>query len=288
MGDAAVKESRRVLRLVQDHLSQSHQTLGVQQKSLGLVDVLYHPENSSPLINFVSPRKKTAWVPAPEVKKGLDELRNMGRTPRVYYIEGLFPPGCAKSLHQLELGVEQESPIITYKFTEETKPIAYELERGLNIVQARTHEGISIWWYVWRNAYYDVVTQAIDPVYVGRDIRENYLGNQIDMLLYRFGFPVGVVRTTVFHNTAHIKALAVMREVRTKEMVSLLYKAALKLAQERGCELVFTSGSTEIERAACREIGFVDAGSIVIYGEGNDKSPGDDNGDLEEPVFILR
>ncbi len=287
----SIKESRRVLRLVQAHLAQAHQNLGVQTEAFGLVDVMHHSGNSSAQLNYVAPRKKTAWVPAPEVKRGLDRLRELKRTPRVYYIEGLFPPVFARSLLNLGLMVEREHPIVTFKLSAEEKAPAYKLGDAMSIVKPTTADGIALWWYVWRNANFDVVTSGTDPVYIGRDLQEMAFGNQVDLVLYRYGFPIGVARLSIYGQTAHISAAALMHEHRSRENITLLYKLALKTAEDQGCQLVFTTGTSEQDRIVCREIGFLDSGSIVVYAESieRDEPPTNiDDNRVEEPVFVLR
>src|SRR5829696_21106 len=106
MDESAVKESRRILRLIQDHILQAHSLLGVEQESAGMVDVLHHPTNRNGDLNYVTPRRNTAWVSGGYVEKGLERLRQLGRTERVQYVEGLFPPLFAKTLR--ELGLEPE------------------------------------------------------------------------------------------------------------------------------------------------------------------------------------
>ena len=132
MGDAdnsaAIKESRRVLRRVQKHLSQSLIDMGANRENIGLVDVVYHPKNKLPHINYVSPRKNAAWIPGPGIKKGLERLRELERKPRVIYIEGLYPPLFAKSIRDLGLVIEQESTIMVYKLDEERGVISQWLE----------------------------------------------------------------------------------------------------------------------------------------------------------------
>lgn len=278
MSDAAVKESRRVLRLVQAHLSQSHANLGVQQQTLGLVEVMYHPENNLPHLNYVSPRQKTAWVPGPEVEKGLSHLESLGRAPRVSYIEGLYPPLFAQSLRQLGLEVESETPIMTYTIPEGR--IAPQLPDDLHVEYPDSQDGVALWWYVWRNARYDVQTGGAEPVYIGRDLREIMLGSQRDVLLYRYRFPVGVARLTIHNTTANISAIALMKEVRTPEMLTHLYQMTIQAAVDKGCEIVFMAVPAEQEQRICRSLGFINTGNLVTFA----RTPEQINA---EPLFMF-
>ena len=289
MDRTAIKESRRVLRFVEEHLAQSHLNLGVKQESVGLVDVVHHPSNKLSHLNYVSPRRKTAWIPGPEIEKGLEQLRRLKRVPRVYYIEGLYPPLFAKSLRDLGLVVEDEIPLMAYKVEDHPEGTSFGMLSGMNTEIAEDQDGVAMWWYVWRNAYYDVITGGTEPVYIGQDMRQITLGRQVDVLVYRYSFPVGVIRLTIHEKTAHINAIAIMKEERTAQVIKVIHQAALKTAVDRGGTLVFTTGDSDKNRNICREIGFVDFGSIVCYAEPSENlSEGTDDKALAEPVFVLR
>lgn len=288
MDDAAIREARRVLRQVHTHMSEAHHHLGAQVEDLGLVEVLHHPSSTLPHLNYVSPRRNTAWIPSPEIEKGLKWLREHDRVARVYYVEGLFPPLFAKSLRELGLSVEREIAIMTYKVEEKPDRRSMTPPDGVYAREVNDQDGIALWWYVWRNARYDVVANGVEPVYVGKDMRELVLGNQADIILYQHTFPIGVARLTLNNETANITALAVMKEARKPENVQLLYETALDTAISRGCKLIFTSGESEEERRLCRKLGFVDAGSIVCYADSsvpNQEVSDDDH--VEQPAFIL-
>ncbi|NJO54968.1 MAG: hypothetical protein HC829_09190 [Bacteroidales bacterium] len=109
MDEAAVRESRKILRRVQEHLHHAHAGLGARQETVGLVDVLYHPTSTLSSLNYVTPRRSTAWVPSEMINQGLEHLRKLERTPRVQYIEGLFPPLFSKTL--FDLGLEADCPL---------------------------------------------------------------------------------------------------------------------------------------------------------------------------------
>lgn len=285
---AAVKEIRQALRLVQEHLLNAHFTLGAQCESIGLVDVIYHPENRLPALNYTTPRKNTAWVSAKEIAQGLDYLRSAQRTARVSYIEGLFPAMFAKTLSGLGLAAEQETPIMLF-YADKTPLNPAPLPNGMTLHHVTDQRGIEAWWYVWRNAHYDVISLGVEPLFVGQDIREISAGRQIDILLYHHGFPAGVARMTIYNETAHIAGLALMKEIRTAQMQHALQTAAIQLAIERGCKLIFAPGDTDTDRQLCRQIGFMDSGSIVCYSEKSGNAYGDHHDVfMAQPVLVLR
>jgi hypothetical protein len=298
MDDAAVKEIRHLLRQAQEHLYLAQINLGAQRETLGLVDVIHHPTNPIPDMNYVSPRRNTAWVAGNFVQQGLNRLTALGRTPRVQYIEGLYPPLFAKTLRDLGLEAERETPLMIYKvggiptLTDVSPPPASQVEpEGTHIEIVSDQRGLELWWYVWRNAFYDVLTLGVEPLVVGRDMAAIHMGQQIDILLHRQQFPVGVARVSLQpeNHTGHIVALALLREVRSPELIRLLYTTALQTALERGCELIFAPGESEEDRELCRTLNFVDVGSMMCYVQRTDPSKEeDDNGILAQPVLALR
>jgi hypothetical protein len=290
---AEEKESRRILRQVQEHLINVHTNLGAKQDTVGMVDVFHHPTNPIPNLNYVTPRRNTAWVSGTMVEQGLNHLRTFGRTARVQYIEGLFPPLFAKTLRDLKLEVERETPLMIYKpdgingHQPPPLPTTLNLPDGVSIEQVNDRTGVELWWYVWRNAFYDVLSLGVEPLFVGRDMAAMRLGQQLDFLAYRYGFPVGVARLSIQGETAHILALALLKEVRNPAMTRSLQTAVLKGAVERKAKLIFAPGETDADRRLGRELGFVDFGSIVCYSAPAEKAreTQHDNNPLEQPVL---
>lgn len=295
MDGEGVKASRRVLRRIQDHLYHAHANLGALQESVGLVDVLYHPVNTLASLNYVTPRRNTAWVSGEMIQQGLDHLRQLQRTPRVQYIEGLYPPLFSKTLRDLGLVPEWELPLMVYikeGFQGEVPPPVQvgSLPDSVTLEPVTDQRGIELWWYVWRNAVYDVLTLGVEPLYVGRDMAALKMGHQIDILAYRAGFPVGVSRVSVQGDTAHVLAIALLREVRTAEMTRVLLAASTKAALERNCTLIYAPGEGEADRRLCRDMGYLDFGSTVRYSippvDGAGKVQ--DEHILGQPVLALR
>lgn len=270
MDDAAIQETRRLLRKVQEHLLLAHAAFGAQRETLNLVEVVHHPGSTLADFNYVTPRRNTAWVSANFIQIGLERLEALGRTPRVQYIEGLFLPMFARALRSLGLMLEREIPLMIYiaDGVAGIKPPVLPALTPPDSVQLQTvsdQRGRDLWWHVWRNAFFDVQTLGVEPVSVTGDTPPDE--RQQDIILYQHGFPVGVVRLTFQpdNGTAHIVALALQREDRSPEKLRLLLMRALEAAQARGCPVVFAPGESDDDRRLYRDLGFVDLGSIVCY-----------------------
>lgn len=267
MTRAEVKEARETLRRVETHLRQAHLNMGSIEESSGMVDVIHHPYSHLPTINYITPRRKTAWVSTTYIEQGIDYLRDLGRRARVRFADGLFPPIFGRSLRDLGLSLETENPLMVYRADVERLSITFPPDVQFSFVA--NHDSMGIWWYVWRNAYYNVAVSTVDPMYIGHSMRDVYLGHQINIIMYKNRFPIGATRITIHDNTAHIAAHAVMREFYTPEWDKTLRLVAMDAALSEGCDLLFVSGSDDETRARYRELGFIDSGSIVCYADAN-------------------
>jgi len=288
MSDAQIKEARVVMRRVQEHLRQSHINMGAKTQTVGFVDVIYHDDRLMPALNYVMPRKNTAWVSGKHIENGLQVLKQKDRLMRVLFVEGLYPPVFLRALRDIGLTAEQEMPIMVYQ-PEKGALKTPLMPPQLAAARVNDQQGMAIWWYVWRNAFYEVATSGAEPLLLGRDMRELALGTQLDVILYRYGLAVGVARMTLHEGSAHIVAQALMREVRTPELAQQLLAAAVKIAVNNDCDMVFLSGETDAARGEMRDMGFVDAGSVVRYAIlPDDPQRNEANNDsLAQPVLII-
>jgi hypothetical protein len=288
MSQDPVKESRTVLRRVEAHLRQSHLDMGAQDEAMGFVDVIHHASSSLPSLNYVTPRKNTAWVSSQYIQKGLDTLKDMGRVSRVRFAEGLYPPAFLGSLRELGLKVEAELPIMVYK-PDGNPRIIPTLPAEVSFSRADNAESLGLWWYLWRNAYYDVAVSGVEPLAIGRDLRDVYFKRQINLVMYRHRYPMGALRMTFHDGSAHLVAHAMLRELREASWERLIREVALDAAIQEGADMIFTTGKSEAERRIYRQMGFLDAGSIVSYAELNGDNPSKNTPDdsLAQSVLVV-
>ena len=292
MQRTAVKESRQILRRIQDHLYQTHENLGGTTEAIDLVDVCSHPTNALASLNYITPRRNTAWVAGAAVQKGVQHLRAMKRTPRVQYIKGLYPPHFATTLLDLGLREEREFPLMIYVkngFNNQQPPLVEvgNLPAGIRLERVMDQRGAKLWWYVWQTAFYDVISPGVEPLYAGQDLNTLQQGHQIDILLYRNDFPIGVARLSIQQEVAHVVALALMKEACTPELSRALYAAGIEAALDHHCTLIYAPGEADGEMA--HSLGFLDFGRIVCYTSDTDAAEEDhDEHILGQPVLALR
>lgn len=285
----AIREARRVLRQVQVHLNQISINHGAQCESVGFMEVYTHPRNTYPELNYTTPRKGTAWVSAKDIEQGLELLRQRDRTPRLVYIEGLFPPQFARTLRGVGLRMEQETPLLTCQL-DQIAPRNQPLPGDVNIAQVTDPHGSALWWYVWRNAHYDVIAHTAAPAAIGIDLYHIAHGSQVDLVMYRSGFPVGVARLDICegNHSAQITAVAVIKEARAPELIFALQAKALEISRQRGATLAFVCGDSD--RELYRAQGFLDCGSVLSYSQQAHLPPQDTASDdtALRPLVTLR
>ena len=281
------KESRTILRRIEAHLRQSHLNLGAQEESVGFVNVVHHRSSPLPALNYVTPRQNTAMIPPNHIQQGLENLREKGREGRVRFIEGLFPPLFTGFLRDTGLEVETEMPLMVLKADVDKPRKTPRIPSNVAISYVNDHQSMGIWWYVWRNAYYDVFTSTAEPLFIGRDIQNVFEGQQINLILYRHRFPVGVIRLTRHDSSAHLVAYALMKEVRNPEWDKLVRLVAQDAAILSGCDLLFATGvENEEERILYREIGFVDSSNILSFATAKDVAESADTTPSQSVLII--
>jgi hypothetical protein len=256
---------------------------------MGFVDVIYHVSSPLPQLNYVTPRRNTAWVSANYLSEGLKALGEKGRNARVRFAEGLYPPIFIRTLTDLGLVIERETPIMAYR-PNNPPETHLNLPAEVTYIQAEDHISMSIWWYVWKNAWYEVLVSGVEPLLIARDLSNIHFKEQINIILYRNRYPIGVSRITLHEGSAHLMAQAILREMRTPEMERTLRQLSLHAALRMGCDLVFASGDTAQERTYYRDLGFVDAGSMVTYAEPQSIRPassGENDGTMEQSVLVV-
>ncbi|MGB7337481.1 MAG: hypothetical protein WBC91_01205 [Phototrophicaceae bacterium] len=281
------RESRTILRRIEAHLRQSHLDMGATEESISFVDVISHEGSSLRTLNYVTPRKNTAWVSGNHVQQGLEVLQEKGRRARVRFVEGLYPPVFVRALRDLGLHVEEEIPVMVYKKSDRADNIL-QYPADVSFTQVKTIRDLSIWWYVWRNAYYNVAVSSVEPLLIGRDMQDVYFGRQINLVMYRNSYAMGAIRLTMHHDSAHLVAHAMLKEMQTPEWDKTIRAVATDVAFANGADMIFVAGKTEAERTLYREMGFIDSGSIVSYAEDTqdtDKEVNDDS--LAQSVLVV-
>lgn len=284
-----VKESRVALRLIHEHILRVKLLLGVQTESAGVVDVLFHPTDAREDLNYITPRRNTAFVSGAYLKPGLARLQALGRRGRVQYLDMLFPPSYAATMVGLGLDVEQSMHLMVYKIDgfAGKPPVTLTPPKGIRVKRATQQGGLDLWRDVLADNAYEVTSLPVEPLVLGNNLPLMRRMGQLDLIAYRNNRAIAVARVGVQkdNGTVSIVALGLLREARTPDVLCALFTAVLKHSAARGCTIVFAPGETEDDRRQCATLGFVPLGRVVGYGAGRDE--GTTDGNMGQPVYAL-
>jgi hypothetical protein len=229
-----------------------------------MVDMFMHPQRPVALLNYVTPRRGTAWVSEEMVRQGLDRLAEQERVPRVQYIEGLFPPQFGKSLRKLGLELDHQTPILMVQ-TANSPAVVPALPPEVTLSTLTDEQGCAAWQRISQNADADILTLGGEALLISPETASLRQGQQCDYALYKQGTLLGLARLSVRGESAHLAALALAVGSRTPPLALSLQLAALRGARERGAKVLFAAGGSEVERRLARDAGCVDFGSMVCY-----------------------
>jgi hypothetical protein len=120
----AIKENRVILRRILEHLIYEATQQGAVYETLGMVDCLTHPTNADTALNYLMPRRNTAWVSGAFVQEGLSHLVSLQRLPRLCYIDALMMPMFTKTLADCNLMQESQHTLLAQTVTPSLNPSA--------------------------------------------------------------------------------------------------------------------------------------------------------------------
>lgn len=252
---ARYKGVRVLLRRIVEHVRLVHLAQGVQESQHGFTVCVTHEQA---LLNYVTPRKNTAWLPDAHLVQGIQALRAAGKPARVWYADGLFPPSFARTLRQEGLTHAQELPLMVYQG--EQAP-SLELPDESILRSLPEAEASALWARIVAEAEaWQVHQDALAPSQAGLSLNREWLAE-------RHGVPIAALRLTTVADSAHMVAWAWRQGEDESLLLISLACAALNVLWTSGCRMAFVVGGTAVARAAWRRAGWQDAGSIVVYSE---------------------
>lgn len=280
MDESAVKESRVMLRQIQDHLLAVHALAGATQESAGMVDVLYHPTNPLPQLNYVLPRKNTAWVPTGTIEQGLLRLVDLKRQPGFQYIEGLFPPQFGETLRKIELEPESVRPVFAFRpggsggVSSPRPAVRPGADQRIRRVDAA--RGARLWAQAQGNGWLALLPNAL-PV---PDAAQAY-----DLVAYQAHAPAAILRIEVqpHTGTAHFAALS---QRAGSDVTLALLAAGVRSALRHGGKLVFALPERSAFAEVLADLHFVELGRLLRYAPARAASELEhSHGHLAQPVL---
>ena len=226
-----------------------------------MVDVVAHPTNPRPELNYVLPRRSTAWVPTNTIEQGLVRLRALDRTPRFHYVEGLFPPQFGETLKKIHLQAAQSLPVLAFKLgglvgTTAARPLA-PTRADLRIRRVSAERGARLWANVgsgWKMLLAGLMADDSQPAQL-----------TIDLAAYVERIPAGVLRVEIQPQagTARLVGLA-LADGADDALVRILLGAGVRVSLRHGGRVAFALPDTPALAASLESLGFIELGRLVI------------------------
>ncbi|MFO7323029.1 MAG: hypothetical protein DIU68_014985 [Chloroflexota bacterium] len=262
MDESPVKQHRVMLRQVQEHLLAAHLLLGSLLESAGMVDVVHHPASPLPDLNYVTPRRSTAWVPGSYVERGLQRLRELGRAPVFQYLEGLLPAQFAETLATTGLRPAPSRQVVAYHTGgvggEPARRSSASLPDGVRIRPAQAARAARLWQHacgVWTVQ----LPEAIPAMGDGS-------ASTVSLVATHNRQPAGLARLDVRPEigTAWLVALAT-NEQTVGGLAKSLIGASLRSAVRRGCRLIFSFAETPEAHALLEASGLTPVARLARF-----------------------
>ncbi|MCS6834919.1 MAG: hypothetical protein NZ750_02745 [Anaerolineae bacterium] len=259
---AAYSAQRRLLRRISDHIHQAHLAQGAQETIQGLAMVVTTEASVDERLNYVMPRRGTAWLPENHLIDAIAQLRQQQRTPVVWYADGLFPPSFGQTMLRQGLQSQQEWPLMIYQGppvlpavldVEQMRPLpAEQAERAWQEAQQN-----ATLWQVWHNPLQPLGLNASFSVW--------------DVAAWRGERMVMLMRASRHERSLHLMARAIHVSAQDQHDALLsacaqsLLSALYDPAQTSAADLAFVIAPSAAERKLWRELGFIDGGSLIRF-----------------------
>lgn len=255
-----IKAMRSLLRRVDEHDQAVAHEEGAQRHSLNILDVVYHPTNPLPTLNYITPRRGAAWVSTNAVQQGLERLAELGRAPRLLFFEGLMPPVFRQSLAEFGLQWAGESQILATSSLTNVPPVTPTFAAA----QATESAALARWWEARGDLLAGGIQRPPDATIIQRMVRLVEGGQAHYVSVLREGRLAGIASLRIQHDlrSAEINAFHVAHEDR--EVASALMRTALGGAAKHECDFVFVAEAMG-DKTWLGEFGFSALGSVVAF-----------------------
>ncbi len=255
-----LKAARVLLRRIDEHDQAVAHEEGAQRESLNILDVVFHPTNALPTLNYLTPRRGAAWVSVNAVEQGITRLAELGRAPRLLYYEGLVPPIFRQTLQDFGLQWAGESQILA------TTDLAVQTASVQRYVpkQAAEPRELARWWNARSEFLAGGTQRETDTSVIQRMMRRVTDGQAIYLLVEDGESPVGIasLRVQSALRSAEINAFFLASD--DLDAARALMGSAMECAAQRGCDLVFIAEALS-SSAWLDEYAFTALGSVVAF-----------------------
>lgn len=267
------REERRVLRSIQEHLNHALSVSNAVSEQIGTVDVYFHPSNSDLLLNCVTPHKGVAWARRDDLLDGFRGLERLGRVPRLVFQDELFPEAFCQQLEIMGLTLEDQRVVMVYHPLVGPIPLD-EIPLGclpnasptpVSAWAATTRADLATWLRVFNAGYFNTEMITVPPDTLDPLARASAEGTHVYVLASYERAALGAARIALHPPTAQIEAMVTAPLWYGMGLEIGLIMTAVREAEARGCDTLFTIAPPPESRAIYRRLGFEDVAHLVIY-----------------------
>ncbi len=259
---------REILRQVQHDLIQAQVKQGCRHQKLDLLEIITHPTRTQAHLNYMTPRRKMAWISEDQIQKGADYLRQVGRVARLQFFEGLLPLVFGNTLEHAGFDLESAHPIWCFDLNDANRPSIPDhilLPPLYSITKTRTLVDIGKWHLVCKTVHYGVEMWEVDRAVIQSDILQITKGFHKNLLVWHQDEPIGAVRVGMNGQTVQIQTLLLMQEHYQTEIIKAIYQAVLYIAQQNNRATVSVYPAHATETNLLESLGFRQYGVLHTY-----------------------
>jgi hypothetical protein len=268
-----IKSERQTLRAIQDHILAQRRLAGAAYTQLSTVGVMYHPDNSDPTMNMITPHQGVAWTRGDDIREGFSILESRGRVPRLQFLRGLFPDAFSRQIELNGLQLEDERPIWLYS------PILGPVPQGevpfgrlpesIHVsnfsIEAVVLDRIPIWHRTYQSALYGIDMPLTSPNEVEL-LQEDYQSGDSHFILGRYhDNPVAAMHISQGATASELLGPAVLDSWSGMGFEDGLIKYGVEAQLQNGYQVVYTIGSLGFDSNLYWRLGFIHLTQLLIY-----------------------
>jgi hypothetical protein len=271
------RDERQQLRLIQHHIHRATLNEQVVFEQLGTVDVYFHPSNPASHLNCATPHKGVAWVRREDLVGAFTGLERLGRTPRLVFLQALFPDAFRQQLELMGLTLEDQRVVMVFQpvygpdLPGETPlgRLSSTFDERVTTSIATTRPELAAWLRLFRAGYYNTETLMIQRDEVTPLLAAVEKEESVFVIANYENTPLGAARITTEPPTAELQVVVTAPLWHDMGLEVALTATAVRAALAQDCDTIFTIASRS-DMARLYRLGFADFTTMLTFWQAED------------------
>jgi hypothetical protein len=260
------RSERQILRAIQEHMHTQYRRAGAAYTQVSTVGIVYHPDNTEPALNLVTPHRGVAWTRREDLQQAFDILSQRGRLPHLQYLKALFPAAFAQQLVLQGLRLERETPVWFYLPFQGPIPEGERLFgwrhdftplEHITAQAAATYQDFAVWLRVHQAATYGAEVLEVDPARVAALRKARPVGDYLLLTVASHGAPLAVTEVVFGDLAAQVMPPQVIWPWAGMGLEEALIQCAIELALAQGVQVIYMTGLPDHDPRLYHRLGFV-------------------------------